>query len=157
EQVTLHPQPGVLSLQLAQPGSLLGGQPLGFAAVDAVLADPVAQRGVVDPQLPGDHGDRPAGGPDQLDRVALELLGEPSTAPLGRLSVFLSHEGIPSSEVSCLRGEVQSARSARASGSSTTAGISPRGSGCWRSARRPGTAGGPRTGGGRAGRATRYK
>jgi hypothetical protein len=77
----LHPQPSVLTLELPQPGALLGGQPLGLAPVDAILAHPVAQRGVVDAQLPGDLGDRPAGGSDQLDRVALELLGEPSTSP----------------------------------------------------------------------------
>src|SRR4029453_10434340 len=53
-----------------------------------------------------DCGDRSAGAADQLDRVALELLGEPSTGPLWPLSVFLSHEDILSSEMSCLRGEV---------------------------------------------------
>src|SRR4029453_2783285 len=109
EQITLHPQASVLTLERSQPGLLLGGQPLLLATVDAVLTYPVAQRGVVDPQLPGDRGDRSAGAADQLHRVALELLGEPSTGPLWPLSVFLSHEDILSSEVSCLLGEVQTA------------------------------------------------
>jgi hypothetical protein len=48
---------------------------------------------------------------DQLDRITLELLGTPSTSPLWPLSVLLSHEDILSSEMSCLRAEVQRATS----------------------------------------------
>jgi hypothetical protein len=38
----LHPQASVLTLELSQPGLLLGGQPLLLATVDAVLTYPVA-------------------------------------------------------------------------------------------------------------------
>jgi hypothetical protein len=48
EQITLHTQLGVLGLQLGQPGPFYAGQAFLFAAVDAVLADPVPQGGVVD-------------------------------------------------------------------------------------------------------------
>jgi hypothetical protein len=49
EQITLHPQARILALQLPQAGALLVAQPLGLAAVDAVLSDPVTQRRIVDP------------------------------------------------------------------------------------------------------------
>jgi hypothetical protein len=42
EQVTLHPQAGVLPLQLTQPCPLVAGQSGTLAAVDLGLADPVA-------------------------------------------------------------------------------------------------------------------
>src|SRR5829696_9990719 len=57
QQVTLHPQPGGLALQLPQPRPLLAREPFLLATVDAVLADPVAQGGVIDTKLAGDHGD----------------------------------------------------------------------------------------------------
>src|SRR5919106_307922 len=86
-----------------QPRLLVAGQPVLLATVDAVLAHPVAQRRVVDPKLPGDLGDRPATGANQLDRVAFELGGE--LAPVPSLSVFHADILLPR-EVSCLRGEV---------------------------------------------------
>src|SRR4029453_8275218 len=107
EQITLHPQPGVVALQLAQPGLLVAGQPVLLATIDAVLPHPVAQRRVVDPQLPGDLGDRPARGTHQLHRIALELGGElppGSSLLVGHLDILLS------AEVSCLRGEVHRGR-----------------------------------------------
>src|SRR5919107_3287603 len=103
EQVTLHPQPSVLALQLPQPRLLVAGQPVLLATVDAVLPHPVAQRRVVDPKLPGDLGDRPATGANQFHRVAFELGGE--LAPVPWLSVF--HPDILlSTEVSTPRGEL---------------------------------------------------
>jgi hypothetical protein len=72
--------------------------------LDAVLTDPVAQRGVIDPQLLSDLSDRSARGTDQVHRVTLELLSELAPVPL--LPIF--HPDILlSREVSCLRGEVQ--------------------------------------------------
>jgi hypothetical protein len=52
-----------------------------LATVDGVLAHPVAQGGVVDAKVAGDLRDGSAGGADQLDRVALELLGELAPSP----------------------------------------------------------------------------
>src|SRR6266567_4486680 len=104
EQVTLHPQPGGLALQLAQPGALIAGKSLLFATVDAVLPGPVAEGGVVDAQLPGDLGDRPAGGAHQLHRVTFELGGELPSGPV----LLLSHlDTLLSSKMSCQQGEVQ--------------------------------------------------
>jgi hypothetical protein len=44
-----------------------------FTTIDAVLPDPVAKGRVIAAQLPGDPGDRLAGGAHQLDGVAFEL------------------------------------------------------------------------------------
>src|SRR4029453_13361029 len=104
EQITLHPQPGVLALQLPQPGLLIAGQAVLLATVDAVLAHPIPQGRVVDAQLPGDLGDRPARGAHELHRVAFELGGELTPAPW--LSIFHA-DILRLREVSCLRGEVQ--------------------------------------------------
>src|SRR5829696_3122276 len=113
EQITLHPQPGVLALQLPQPRLLITRQPVLVATVDAVLADPVPQGRVVDAKLTGDLGDRPAAAMDQLHRVAFELGSE--LAPVPWLSVF--HAAIlRSREVSCLRGEVHSPSGLRTPG-----------------------------------------
>src|SRR5215211_4399563 len=100
EQLTLHPQPSVLPLQLPQPRLLVACQPVLLATVDAVLANPVPQGRVVDAKLPGDFGDRPAAATDQLDRVAFELGSE--LAPVPWLSVFHA-DILRSREVSCLR------------------------------------------------------
>src|SRR5215216_2331051 len=86
EQVTLHPQPSVLALQLPQPRLLVAGQPVLLATVDAILTHPIPKGGVVDAQLAGDLGDRPAAGANQVHRVAFELGGE--LAPVPWLSVF---------------------------------------------------------------------
>src|SRR5829696_9826663 len=51
EQITLHPQPSVLALQLPQPRLLVSRQPVLLATVDAVLANPVPQGRVVDTKL----------------------------------------------------------------------------------------------------------
>src|SRR5680860_868058 len=104
EQVPFHPQPGVVRLDLAQAGPFVAGQPLALATVDAVLLDPVAERGVVDPQLTSDLRGRLAARADQLDRITLELLGEPSTPPPAGLALFLCHADILSLEVSGHRG-----------------------------------------------------
>jgi hypothetical protein len=64
QQVTLHPQPGGLTLQLGQPGPLLCGQPLARHGRYG-LASPSSRRGVVDAKLLGDLGDQPATGADQ--------------------------------------------------------------------------------------------
>ena len=64
---------------------------------------------LVDLELPGDLGDRPAGRADQLDGVALELLREPASPP----PPLLFHADILSSEVSCLRGEVHFLRASK--------------------------------------------
>src|SRR5215211_6758059 len=109
EQITLHPQPSVLALQLPQPRLLITRQPVLLATVDAVLADPVPQGRVVDAKLTGDLGDRPAAATDQLHRVAFELGSE--LAPVPWLSVFHA-DILRSREVSCLRGEVQPANPA---------------------------------------------
>src|SRR5215216_6408611 len=106
EQITLHPQPCVLALQLPQPRLLITRQPVLLATVDAVLADPVPQGRVVDAKLTGDLGDRPAAATDQLHRVAFELGSE--LAPVPWLSVFHA-DILRSREVSCLRGEVHEA------------------------------------------------
>jgi hypothetical protein len=106
--VRLSRSRSIRSLVFSAPAAVAGPAPRWSAPpprpVDAVLAHPVTQGRVVDAQLPGDRSDRLTTAVDQLDRVTLELLGESSTGPLGRLSVFLSREDILSSEVSCLRG-----------------------------------------------------
>src|SRR5215203_3001068 len=112
EQITLHPQPSVLALQLPQPRLLVSRQPVLLATVDAVLANPVPQGRVVDTKLTGDLGDRPAAATDQLHRVAFELGSE--LAPVPWLSVFHG-DILRSREVSCLRGEVQLRRSSLSS------------------------------------------
>src|SRR6266511_1763535 len=101
EYITLHPQPGVVALQLSQAGALVAGQALALATVDAVLLDPVPQGRVVDAQLTGDLSDRPVAGAHQLHGVTLELGGELPSGPVllvGHLASLLS------SEVSCHRG-----------------------------------------------------
>jgi hypothetical protein len=92
-------RPASLSIHQATPperssscrsrGPLLGRQPLGLTTVDTVLAHPVAQRGVVDTQLPGDHTDRSAAAADQLHRSCLNSLVNPRRV-CWTLSVFLS-------------------------------------------------------------------
>src|SRR6266511_4329900 len=90
-----------------QPSTLVAGQAVLLAPVDAVLPGSVAERGVVDTQLPGDLGDlgdRPAAGSHQLDRVTVELVGE---LPSGSLLLVGHLDSLLSSEVSCHQGEVQ--------------------------------------------------
>src|SRR4029453_12336060 len=106
EQVTLHPQPSVVALQLPQPRLLLAREPVLLATVDAVLTHPVAKGRVVDAKLTGDLGDRPATGTYQLHRLALELGGELAPAP--SLSVFHA-DILRSTEGACLRGEAHRA------------------------------------------------
>ena len=45
----LLPQRGVLALQRSQPCLLVAGKPVLLATIDAVLSDPIAKGGVVDP------------------------------------------------------------------------------------------------------------
>src|SRR5512133_2850099 len=104
EQITLHPQPRILAFQLPQPHLLVARQPVLLTTVDAILTHPVAKGRVIDAQLTGDLGDRPATGAHQFHRIAFELGGE--LAPVPSLSVFHA-DILRSREMSCLRGEVQ--------------------------------------------------
>src|SRR6266508_1722513 len=104
EQITLHPQPGVVALQLGQPGPLIPGQTLTLATVDAVLLGPVAERGVVDAQLTRDLGDRSASGAHQLHGIMFERLCELPSGPLGLVGHL---DSLLLSAVSCHQGDVK--------------------------------------------------
>jgi CubicO group peptidase (beta-lactamase class C family) len=58
EDITLHPQLGVLPLQVLEPGPLIDREAFLLAALDAVTVHPVAQRPRVDPKVPGHLSDR---------------------------------------------------------------------------------------------------
>jgi hypothetical protein len=73
EDITLHPQLGVLPLELLEPCALVDAQAFLLAALDPVPVHPVAQRPRVDPQISGHLRDRLAGLTHDPDRALTEL------------------------------------------------------------------------------------
>src|SRR3954447_16812434 len=73
EDIALHPQLGVLCAQPLELLDVTGRQALGAAPRLPGPSDPVAQRALVDPQIPSHLGDRLAGFLDDPDRSLAEL------------------------------------------------------------------------------------
>jgi hypothetical protein len=84
EQISFHPQAGVLPPQLGQLGPLRRGHPGALAPVDAGLAHPAPQRAVADAQSNGHVDDLIAIVEHHRHGVTLELVGEraPGSCPL---------------------------------------------------------------------------
>jgi hypothetical protein len=88
QQLPLHPQLGDLTAQPPQLLALTGGEPLGFALVDAVLLDPLAQRLAVAAELPGDLGDGLVAGAHQRHRITA------NSSDLGLVAATLAAGGL---------------------------------------------------------------
>src|SRR4249919_658754 len=73
EDVALHPQLGVLPLELHQTSTFIGGEALGLTPLDLVLLHPVAQRPRMDPKILSDLSDRLVGLPDDPHRPLTKL------------------------------------------------------------------------------------
>src|SRR5215207_7789666 len=73
EDITLHPQLGVLCPQPLELLDVTLGQPLGALPGLTRPRDPVPQGALVDPQVPSDLSDRLSGLLDDPDRSLTEL------------------------------------------------------------------------------------
>src|SRR5438552_1440732 len=73
EDITLHPQLGVLTLELVQTSTLVGVEAFLLAALDTIPINPLAQRPRVDPQIPSHHRNRLACLTHDPDRTLTEL------------------------------------------------------------------------------------
>src|SRR3954462_6552658 len=71
--IALHPQLGVLRAQPLELLDVAGGHPVGALAGLPRLGHPVAQRALVDPQIPSHLGDRLPRLLDDPDRSLAEL------------------------------------------------------------------------------------
>ena len=90
QELILEPQPADLVFHLGHAGTLHWCQGLvRLGILSLPLVHPVAERPLVDLQLPSDLSDRPAGLDDELHRLSLELRRE--------LPSFLGHGPILSS------------------------------------------------------------
>src|SRR3954452_10818825 len=81
EEVSFHPQPGVLPAQLRQLGLLRRRQTRAFASIRAGLTDPVPQRALTDTETLRYLDDPIALVEDHRHRVPLELIGERAPRP----------------------------------------------------------------------------
>src|SRR5690242_3688519 len=79
EDITLHPQLGVLRAQPLELLDVTPGQPVTTLAGLPGAGHPVAQRALVDPQVPSHLGDRPPRLLDDPDRSLTELPVVPLT------------------------------------------------------------------------------